>query len=302
MIILCLGLSYGIGYVVTHYFLDKSEILSRNPTNSMKNVFGQKDGKSGFGEQDKRGFDKVMSPEERMISLKKRLTFSTVYLVFFTFLIGSIIKITQEWYNTEKQKKEMENAKLMSELSSLKSQVNPHFLFNTLNGIYALAIKKSDETPKAVIKLSELMRHMLFESEKDQIVLDKEIEYLENFVELQKLRLPLDAKVSFLSKGKTSGKMIEPMLFIPFVENAFKHGQDIQGVDITIELNVDGDDLSLKVANKISSSNSKDESSGIGLVNIRKRLDLLYQDAYKIKHWELNGFYFINLVLKLSKA
>jgi len=300
MLIFSLVISYGVGWVVANHFLTKSEILARNSSAPIKSVLGQQIGRPDLGEPDKRRVDTLKSPEERINSLKKRLTLSTVFLVFFALLIGSIIKITQEWYITEKQKKEMENSKLISELSFLKSQVNPHFLFNTLNGIYALAIAKSDETPKAVIKLSELMRHMLYESDKDMVQLDSEIEYLNNFVELQKLRLPANAIVAFNAEGTIGGKMIEPMLFIPFVENAFKHGQDINGVNINIELKVKDNELSLKVVNKISNSESKDSSSGIGLVNIRKRLDLLYKDTYTLKQWELEEYYFINLVLKLK--
>jgi len=200
--------------------------------------------------------------------------------VLMALLLSTSIKVTQEWYRNEKQKQIMEKEKLATELSFLKSQVNPHFLFNTLNGIYSLANKKSDKTGGAIVKLSELMRHMLYESEKDIVPLDKEIAYLQNYIELQKLRLSKDSVVSFKVEGDTVGKTIEPMLMIPFIENAFKHGVDSEGADIAVSIRVANTELSLKVKNRISKSQRKDESSGIGLANIKKQL----KNRYPGKH------------------
>jgi hypothetical protein len=202
--------------------------------------------------------------------------------VFIALLLSTSIKVTQEWYRNEKEKQEMEKEKLASELSFLKSQVNPHFLFNTLNGIYSLANQKSDKTGGAIVKLSELMRHMLYESEKEMVDLEKEIAYLENYIELQKLRLPKDSHVSFSVEGDTIGKTIEPMLMIPFVENAFKHGVDADGANIDVSIKVTNEELKLKVKNMISKSQRKDESSGIGLVNIKKQLKNRYPGKHRL--------------------
>ncbi len=224
----------------------------------------------------------------------------TVVIVLMGFFISTIARETREWYQQEKERKEMEKQQLMSELSFLKSQVNPHFLFNSLNGIYALAIKKSDKTPEAVLQLSDLMRHMLYESDREEVELDKEVEYLKNYIQLQKLRMPPEAQVSFEVEGDISRKMIAPMLFIPFIENAFKHGVDADGATIGIKIQVKGNILTFDMMNRISKAKSKDSSSGIGLANVRKRLDLLYGDKYHLDYKESNGNFVVHLQLNLQ--
>jgi LytS/YehU family sensor histidine kinase len=221
--------------------------------------------------------------------------------VFIALLLSATIRIAQEWYKNEKQKQEMEKEKLTSELSFLKSQVNPHFLFNTLNGIYSLANRKSDKTPGAIVMLSDLMRHMLYESGKEVVSLEKEIDYLNNYIELQKLRLPKDANVSFKVTGDTAGKEIRPMLLIPFFENAFKHGVDAEGADINAELVISKKELKLNVVNRISKSQRKDERSGIGLANIKKQLEYLYPLAHSLTIEEKDGYFSVKLILKLIK-
>jgi len=225
---------------------------------------------------------------------------STTSAVFIALLLSATIKIAQEWYKNEKQKQEMEKEKLASELSFLKSQVNPHFLFNTLNGIYSLANRKSDKTPGAIVMLSDLMRHMLYESGKEVVSLDKEIDYINNYIELQKLRLQADANVMFKVSGETAGKTIRPMLLIPFFENAFKHGVDSEGVDINAELVITYKELKLKVVNRISKSQRKDKSSGIGLANIKKQLEYQYPHAHRLIMEKKDGYFYIDLVLKFS--
>lgn len=221
--------------------------------------------------------------------------------VLMALLLSTSIKVTQEWYRTEKQKQVMAKEKLAAELSFLKSQVNPHFLFNTLNGIYSLANKKSDKTGWAIVKLSELMRHMLYESEKEMVPLDKEIRYLENYIELQRLRLSSNSNVSFQVEGETTGKTIEPMLMIPFIENAFKHGVDADGADIVVSIKVSNSELNLNVRNRISKSQSKDESSGIGLVNIKKQLENRYPGKHRLKIEEKDNTFIVELNIELKK-
>lgn len=220
--------------------------------------------------------------------------------VFIALLLSTSIKVTQEWYRNEKQKQVMEKEKIATELSFLKSQVNPHFLFNTLNGIYSLANKKSDQTGGAIVKLSELMRHMLYESEKDLVALDKEIAYLQNYIELQELRLSNDSTVSFSVEGETIGKTIEPMLMIPFIENAFKHGVDSEGADIDVSIRVTNTELNLKVRNRISKSQRKDESSGIGLVNIKKQLENRYPGKYRLNIEQEGDTFNVDLKLRFN--
>ncbi len=224
----------------------------------------------------------------------------TVVIVLMGFFISTIARETREWYIQEKEWKEMEKQHLIAELSFLKSQVNPHFLFNSLNGIYALAIKKSDKTPDAVLQLSDLMRHMLYESDRAEVEMEKEVEYLKNYIQLQKLRMPPKAQVSFEVEGDISRKMIAPMLFIPFIENAFKHGVDAEGATIRIKMQVKGNILTFDITNRASKAKSKDSSSGIGLVNVRKRLDLLYGEKYQLDYKESNGNFVVHLQLHLQ--
>lgn len=225
---------------------------------------------------------------------------ATVIFVLLGFMISTVLCETREWYKQDRRRKEMEKEKLLSELSFLKSQVNPHFLFNSLNGIYALAIKKSDKTPEALLQLSDLLRHMLYDADQKLVPLTKEVDYLKNYIQLQRLRLQEDAKISFEVKGDLSKMMIEPMLFIPFVENAFKHGVDSEGAEIRIKLSVEGDRLTFEVVNRISRAKSKDASSGIGLANVKKRLDLHYGNDYVLNYGQSQGFFKVDLQLNLK--
>ncbi len=251
-------------------------------------------------------FSRPLSPKEvqRMKARRERHRHAenagTVIVVAMGLFISTITRETREWYQKEKERKEMEKQQLISELSFLKSQVNPHFLFNSLNGIYALAIKKSDKTPEAILQLSELMRHMLYESDKEKVELEKETEYLKNYILLQKLRLPSEVQVHFQTEGDLRGKTIAPMLFIPFIENAFKHGVDAKGGNIQIRLQVSGNKLSFDMMNRISKAQNKDKVSGIGLSNVQKRLELLYPGRYKLEYKETNGNFVVHFHLNLE--
>ncbi len=253
-----------------------------------------------------RSFSRPMSPKEarRITARRERHRHAenagTVVVVAMGLFISTITRETREWYQKEKERKEMEKQQLISELSFLKSQVNPHFLFNSLNGIYALSIKKSDKTPEAILQLSELMRHMLYESDKEKVDLEKETEYLKNYIQLQKLRLPPEVQVSFQTEGDLRGKSIAPMLFIPFIENAFKHGVDTRGGNIQIRLQVAGNKLSFDMMNRVSKAQNKDKVSGIGLANVRKRLELLYPGRYQLDYKKTNGNFVVHLHLNLD--
>lgn len=224
----------------------------------------------------------------------------TAIFVLLSFLISTVLYETKDWYQQEKKRKEIEKQKLVSELSFLKSQVNPHFLFNSLNGIYALAIIKSDKTPDAILQLSDLLRHMLYDADEEKVLLSKEIEYLKNYIQLQKLRMPANANVTFETSNLDNDFEIEPLLFIPFVENAFKHGVDAKGTEIKILLNISDTQLHFSVENRISGAKSKDKASGIGLSNVKKRLDLHYGGRYVLNYGEEKGYFRVDLQLNLK--
>ena len=220
------------------------------------------------------------------------------------FGISTSATITGQWFDNEKQIKEMENQKLQAELAFLKAQVNPHFLFNMLNNIYTLAYKKSDATADAVMKLSHLMRYMIYESNVPLISLEKEVEYLQNYIDLQKMRLSKDIDVIFSIEGEIENKMISPMLLVPFVENAFKHGVSYVGNSpISINIKVKEDNaLLVEVENHINrtSKPGKEPDSGIGLQNTRRRLELLYPGKYHLDIKDDNETYKVILLINIS--
>jgi two-component system, LytTR family, sensor kinase len=220
----------------------------------------------------------------------------------FVFAISTAIRITNEWFRAEKQKKEMENEKLNSELAFLKSQVNPHFLFNILNNICSLARKKSDDTENAIIKLSQLMRYMLYESKDEKVSLEKEVEYLQNYIELQRLRISETVIINFVVKGRPETRMIEPMLLIPFVENAFKHGVSyLEQSKIDILLEIANGDLHFQVENNMVRKNGDpvQQESGIGLKNVLRRMELLYPGQHSIRITDDGTRYVVDLDVKL---
>lgn len=226
--------------------------------------------------------------------------FSSAAIVccLFSFL-STVLKFIVDWFHNEKIRSNLENEKLVAELAFLKSQINPHFLFNSLNNIYSLAYQKSEKTPEAVLKLSEIMRYMLYESNGDKVELSHEIRYLENYIELQKLRFKDQTFISFEINGNIQDQQITPLVLISFVENAFKHGVATdQANPIKITLNIASGKLYFQVINRKNNQN-KDETGGIGLQNVKRRLDLLYEDDYRLHIEDDKDVYNCELYLNL---
>ncbi len=200
----------------------------------------------------------------------------------FAFLLRS----TLEWFNDQKQRSELLNQNQASELALLRYQINPHFLFNTLNNIYALVYKKDEKAPGAVMKLSEILHYTLYKSNVERVQLDNEIVCLRSFIELQSLRVSDPNFVSFTVEGDANGKTIVPMLLLPFVENAFKHCQkEVQSPGIIINILINDDFIEFRCKNFVSENNQayKDEVGGIGLQNIKRRIELLYDKMHKLE-------------------
>ncbi len=215
-------------------------------------------------------------------------------------LYGSFTQFTISWFQNQKQKTELITQKQAGEIALLRYQINPHFLFNTLNNIYSLVYQKSDDAAVAVMRLSEIMRYMLYESNINQVALKKEINYLNSFIELQQLRMKSKDFVSFEVYGDIENKTISPMLLIPFVENAFKHGSknyNIPGIRIVI--NVLQNEISVEVRNfynKVKHIN-KDEVKGIGLQNVKRRLELIYPNQHSLEVQKSDNEYYVKLKL-----
>jgi len=194
-----------------------------------------------------------------------------IYLVFTT-----LIKLSRSWYTLQNIEKE----NLSLELNSLKSQVNPHFFFNSLNSIYSLALKKDDRTPKVILELSQLMRYMLYEVSEEKVPLYKEIEVMQAYVDLQRLRADESTQINFSVEGDVEDVLIAPLLFFPLIENSFKHG--VKGTSnegfVNIKLKLEGQDLTLNISNNKGEVDDVEEGKfgGIGIENVKKRLKLIY--------------------------
>lgn len=222
---------------------------------------------------------------------------------FFVFLIiaSTAFRMIRDRIVEEKQAKEKETENLKTELSFLRSQVSPHFMFNVLNNMVALARKKSDLLEPSLIKLSSLLRYMLYETDEDKVALEKEIEYLQSYIDLQQQRFGKNISIES-NIQKAAGYHIEPMLLIPFVENAFKHGTGfIENARIEIDLSVQKGVLHFSVKNRYSDTMSevKDKTSGIGLNNVKRRLNLLYHQNHTLAISRNDGWYLVQLQLNL---
>lgn len=226
----------------------------------------------------------------------------------FTFLIvgaSTIVKIVKDWAQHLREKQELETQTMQSELRFLKSQINPHFLFNTLNNLYALTLKKSDQAPEIVIKLSEMMRYMLYECNEKRVPLRKEVNYIRNYLDLEQLRQGKNIDINFKVEGQVSDQEIAPLMFIPFLENSFKHGlsNHITKGFVNIKLSVKEQCVNFYIENsKPETPPVRDpnrRSGGIGLVNIHRRLNLLYPENYELKIEDMPHAYAVHLQIKL---
>lgn len=208
---------------------------------------------------------------------------STIFTSLIFVFLSIVLQFTMDWFKNEQIQRELENQKLSAELAFLKSQINPHFLFNSLNSIYALAYQRSENTPEAILKLSEIMRYMLYECNDHKVDLGKELQYLQNYIDLQKIRFGKRAHVDFEVNGILGHQQIVPMILISFVENGFKHGI-VSNAEYPIRLKIDVSDehLDFFMSNRKQQSN-KDETTGIGLSNVQRRLDLLYEGKYRLQ-------------------
>ena len=225
---------------------------------------------------------------------------SGFFALLMLFMSG-FIKIALEWFKSEKQREELKVEKLNAELKFLKSQINPHFLFNCLNTIYSLAHKQSAQTEHAILKLSTIMRYMIYESNEAKVLLSQELKYLHDYIEIQRLRLPQDIHINYRLTGSAEGLQIEPMLLVPFVENAFKHGISYtEDSFIDIDIATTEDMIRLTVKN----SHFKErvaERGGIGLENVLKRLELLYEHTHEIDIRETEHQFIVDLKIALNK-
>lgn len=188
-----------------------------------------------------------------------------------------IARFSVDWFSFQQKTKELENTQLKTELAFLRSQLNPHFLFNTLNALYGLAIKQSAETSSGIMQLSQLMRYVLYETNEDRVSLAKEVEMIEHFLALQRLRLPLDFPLNFEIKGDIEKIFLEPLLLMPIIENVFKHGAGFASISLLATEN----NITLQTSNGIGTKPVV-ATGGIGLANLERRLTHLYPNRYQL--------------------
>ncbi len=201
---------------------------------------------------------------------------------------------------------EIESNRLKAELNSLKAQINPHFLFNTLNNIYSYSLFKSEKTPEMILKLSGLMNYIIYECQADQVDLSKEIDFIHNYMELEKMRVEDSLQINLQIQASLSGFQIAPLLFVPFLENAFKHGANIQDQEPYIRLQLDVNAAGLlhfeceNLRDDDQLTEHQEQSRGIGLENVKKRLKLLYPDNYELNIDQGTNKFLVKLAIQLK--
>lgn len=240
---------------------------------------------------------KTFSLFERQIEVRDVIRSASWF--FMVLFAGIGVKLTELWRQAERRARDIENEQLRTELSFLHMQINPHFLFNSLNTIYGMSLKKSDNAPKAVLKLSQLLRYMIEETGHNTVPLEQEVIYLNNFIELQKMRSGPSLSVAFDVEGNINAANIAPMLLLPFVENAFKYGlSNSSDSPIQISLKADSEMINFSVTNR-KFENMERHSSGIGIPNVERRLQLLYPGKHELKIEDYGDNYFVKLKISL---
>jgi sensor histidine kinase YesM len=230
-----------------------------------------------------------------------REVYSLLSGTYFVVFLSVAIKLGEFWYREQNRKQVAMKEKVEAELKLLKSQIHPHFLFNTLNNIYSLALQKSDQAPDAVLKLSELLDYLIYHGENDKVPLSRETELIRNYIELENLRYGERLKVDWQVNGDPESVQVAPLLLMPLVENAFKHGisktRSLQR--LTIKLEITGRNVDFYIENtKPSGVVADSRDKGMGLTNLRKRLDLLYRERNTLKIFEQDQRYTVHLHLK----
>lgn len=231
--------------------------------------------------------------------------FLLCWCIFYTTLAAGVAisaKLIKDWYVDQQIQKRLTSEKLAAELKFLKAQINPHFLFNTLNNLYGLTLKNSSRAPEVVMRLSQLMHYMTYDSNQDRVPLEKEIEHLRNYIELERLRYGDKLKLTFVLSGNLQSRYIAPLLILPFVENAFKHGASelTDEAWMNLRLMVSENNMTFEIANnKQPYTIKKRNDVGIGMKNVLKRLDLIYPNQYDLQIQEEDTVFRIRLSINV---
>jgi two-component system LytT family sensor kinase len=231
---------------------------------------------------------------------ERTLNFAVYYFINISryTVIGFLLFRLNQNFRQKKKLDEVTVQKLQAEVNYLRAQINPHFLFNTLNNLYGLALERSEKTPELIIRLSKMMDFMLYEVEGTKVLLQRDIENLENYIEMERIRQGNDAVIRFELNGDVSNQLIEPLLMLPLVENAFKHGvnQMIGGAYLQINLAVTKDEIVFTVKNNYRSGKSHVQiHQSLGIMNLRKRLELFYHGRHSLEIYDDSVNYHVTL-------
>lgn len=230
-----------------------------------------------------------------------------IYIGFYL-IITSLVKLSNDWFKAEneRQKGELrEKERLDEELRALKAQINPHFLFNNMNLLYSLAVRKAKELPDLIIQLSDLLRYVLYQTNSPKVSLESETKMIDDYIALSKKRMREDSMVNWNFSVENKALMIPPLLFLPLVENGFKYGIFAQTDSTNLKLSLDqkSDELVFRTENRMPSYlENKQNEGGVGLSNLRKRLERLYPNAYSLDVSENDGVFEVQMTLKLSSC
>lgn len=227
---------------------------------------------------------------------------SEVFLVSFLVVgFNAAIKIAVKWQREEQKNKELEKEKLQTELALLKNQVSPHFFMNTLNNIHALIDVNAENAKESIIKLSKLMRYLLYDSEQGKTTLQKEIDFIRNYVDLMRLRYSGKVKIELSFPETIPDIKIPPMLFTSLVENAFKHGVSYQSDSfIGVYLRIREEKMLFRIKNSVNKNNEVEEKGGLGLKNLKKRLELIYGSRFELQSLEDESVFEVNIKIPLN--
>lgn len=220
----------------------------------------------------------------------------------FSLLGSTFFEIARYANQKAKEAVQLRNEKLITEMKFLKSQINPHFLFNSLNNIYTLTVIKSDAAPDNLLKLSHMLRYMLYDCKADQVPLEKEIKYIKDFIDLNKLKDSQGLNIQVNLDENRPNLQVAPLLFVPFIENAFKHSkiEDLENGWIKIDLKTEDNAIHFSVQNSIPKNQfSKDKIGGIGLKNVKRQLELIYPEKHNLKVHSNENQFNIDLKIKL---
>lgn len=242
--------------------------------------------------------------EEYLFFENRKSWYLAAFITNFTCVgIGLLYQLVYNRYAAEKRTLSIINKQREAQLQALRGQINPHFLFNTLNNIYALAVVDSKPTADMVLKLSKLLRYVIYDSQETKVSLKKEVQQIEAFIELFQMRMEKPANIQFDFSGVSDHQLVEPMILIPFLENGFKHGDFDTNDDafLKADLSVKNDQLDFKVINsKNDLDTQKDQQGGVGLDNIKKRLELKYSQQYQLDIQDQEDQFFVHFKLQLT--